>query len=102
MVTAYDRGNSRAKEALPPTDSLQYANDLFRRTGRDAVLILTDWKEFANIDLAAFEEGVKFPIVIDGRNLYHPQRCWSPDLRTSRGRPANYLAQEAKLRKAVV
>jgi UDPglucose 6-dehydrogenase len=105
MVTAYDPAAiGRAKEALPPTDSLQYANDLYSAAqGADAVLILTDWKEFANIDLARLKKAVKFPIVIDGRNLYHPQKMLESGFTyVSVGRPANYLAQEAKLRKAVV
>ena len=39
----------------------------------DAVLILTDWKEFAGLDLVRLNQAVRFPIVIDGRNLYDPR-----------------------------
>ena len=61
----------------------------------DAVLILTDWKEFANIDLAKLNRAVRFPIVIDGRNLYKPQTMADHGFTyVSVGRPANYLAQE--------
>jgi len=38
------------------------------------VLILTDWKEFAELDLARLNQAVRFPIVIDGRNLYKPRK----------------------------
>jgi UDPglucose 6-dehydrogenase len=53
-VTAYDpAAMERAKEALPPAANMKYADDLYQAAqDADAVLILTDWKEFAAIDLA--------------------------------------------------
>ena len=36
------------------------------------MLILTEWEEFAQLDLVKLNQVVKFPIVIDGRNLYNP------------------------------
>jgi UDPglucose 6-dehydrogenase len=38
----------------------------------DAVLILTEWEEFATLDLWRLRAELKYPIVIDGRNLYDP------------------------------
>ena len=38
----------------------------------DAVLILTDWPEFAKLDLTKLHAALRYPIVIDGRNLYDP------------------------------
>ena len=40
----------------------------------DAVLILNDWREFAELDLARLHYTLRYPIVIDGRNLYDPAR----------------------------
>jgi hypothetical protein len=37
-------------------------------------LILTEWKEFAQLDLAKLHAGLKYPIVLDGRNLYRPEQ----------------------------
>jgi len=37
-------------------------------------LILTDWKEFAELDLVRLNQLIRFPIVIDGRNLYAPEQ----------------------------
>ena len=42
-------------------------------TGADALLILTEWEEFANLDLLRLNQELKYPIVIDGRNLYDPE-----------------------------
>ena len=38
----------------------------------DALLILTDWKEFGQIDLTMLHDTMRYPIVIDGRNMYDP------------------------------
>jgi len=38
----------------------------------DALLILTEWEEFACLDLKRLHGEMKYPIVIDGRNLYDP------------------------------
>jgi UDPglucose 6-dehydrogenase len=65
---------SRAKEALPQK-GVTYANDPYdAATGSDALLILTEWKEFAQLDLAKLHAGLKYPIVLDGRNLYRPEQ----------------------------
>ena len=97
MVTAYDpAAMERAKEVLPPSENLRYAGDLYEAAkDADAVLILTDWKEFAAIDLARLNQAVRFPIVIDGRNLYKPQDMHDHGFTyVSVGRPASYHAQQ--------
>lgn len=38
----------------------------------DALLILTEWEEFGCLDLKRLHNELKYPIVIDGRNLYDP------------------------------
>lgn len=42
-------------------------------TDADALLILTDWEEFASLDLARLRSLLKYPIIVDGRNLYRPE-----------------------------
>jgi UDPglucose 6-dehydrogenase len=102
VVTAYDpAAMERAREAMPPADNLRYASDLYEAAkDADAVLILTDWKEFATIDMARLNRAVRFPIVIDGRNLYKPQDMESHGFTyVSVGRQASYQAQEGKPRR---
>jgi UDPglucose 6-dehydrogenase len=41
--------------------------------GCDALLIVTEWKEFRSPDFAAIRERLKQPLVFDGRNLYDPE-----------------------------
>ena len=104
-VTAYDPAAAeRAQAVLPPSDKMRYAANLYEAAvDADAVLILTDWKEFAEIDLVELNRAVRFPIVIDGRNLYKPQlmadHCFTY---VSIGRPANYNAQQGKPKKILL
>jgi UDPglucose 6-dehydrogenase len=102
LVTAYDPAAiERAREVMPPSDNLKYASDLYEAAkDADAVLILTDWKEFAAIDMARLNRAVRFPIIIDGRNLYKPQEMQSHGFTyVSVGRQASYQAQEGKPRR---
>jgi UDPglucose 6-dehydrogenase len=98
-VTAYDpTATERAQTVLHPSDKMHYASNLYEAAhDADAVLILTDWKEFAEIDLAELNRAVRFPIVIDGRNLYKPQQMADHGFTyVSIGRPANYNGQQGK------
>jgi UDPglucose 6-dehydrogenase len=39
----------------------------------EALVIATEWNEFANVDLAVVKEKMRTPIVFDGRNLLDPE-----------------------------
>ncbi len=71
-VCAYDpAAMERAKEVLK--SGVEFASDAYEAaTGADALLILTVWEEFASLDLERLRALVKYPIVLDGRNLYAP------------------------------
>jgi len=102
IVTAYDpAAMERAREVLPPDAHMKYTCDVYEAAqDADAVLILTDWPEFAAIDLARLNRALRFPIVIDGRNLYSPQEMHRNGFTyVSVGRQATYQAQEGKPRK---
>jgi UDPglucose 6-dehydrogenase len=104
-ITAYDpAAMERAKDILPPSDKMRYASGLYEAArDADAVLILTDWKEFAEIDLPELNRAVRFPIIIDGRNLYKPQHMADHGFTyVSIGRPANYGAQQGKPKKLLL
>jgi UDPglucose 6-dehydrogenase len=104
-VAAFDpAAMDRAKEVLPPSMKMSYAGDIYEAAqDADAVLILTDWKEFSAIDLVRLNKAVRFPIVIDGRNLYKPKDMLDHGFTyVSMGRPASYQAQQGKPRSLVV
>lgn len=100
-VAAYDHAAmERAKAVLSPSEKLSHATDIYEAAkDADALLILTDWSEFAAIDLVRLNQVIRFPIVIDGRNLYKPQQMLDHGFTyLSVGRPAIYEVQESKLR----
>lgn len=104
QVQAYDpAAMERAKGVLPPSDKMSYAANPYEAAeNADAVLILTEWGEFARLDLPRLNRLLKFPIVIDGRNLYRPQTMAEHGFTyVSMGRPANYEAQLGKPRKTL-
>jgi len=69
-ITAYDpAAMDQAKVVLG--DTITYAPDAYAAARKaDALLILTEWKEFATLDLVRLREVLNYPIVLDGRNLY--------------------------------
>jgi UDPglucose 6-dehydrogenase len=73
-IVAYDpAAMKRAQEELPPSAQMQYANSVDEAAqDADALLILTDWAEFAHLDLRKMHKTLRYPIVVDGRNLYDP------------------------------
>jgi UDPglucose 6-dehydrogenase len=42
--------------------------------GADALLILTEWREFRSPDFDELKAALRAPVVFDGRNLYDPRR----------------------------
>src|SRR5689334_13897953 len=70
QIAAYDpAATARAREVLNP--STEFVSDPYQAArDADALLILTEWEEFAVLDLDRIFKQLKYPIVIDGRNLY--------------------------------
>jgi UDPglucose 6-dehydrogenase len=41
--------------------------------GADALVVITEWKEFRNPDFDGITAALKVPVIFDGRNLYDPE-----------------------------
>lgn len=55
-------------------DSIAYANDPYDAAqNADALVVLTEWNEFKNIDMKKVKLLMKKPVVFDGRNIYKPE-----------------------------
>ena len=73
IVTYDPAAMDRAAEVL--NGSVTYAKSAYEAANRaDALLILTDWEEFSALDLDRVHAALRYPIVIDGRNLYDPEQ----------------------------
>ncbi|WP_348270203.1 UDP-glucose/GDP-mannose dehydrogenase family protein [Edaphobacter paludis] len=103
-VTAFDpAAMKRAQEALPASDRLRYAGSAYEAAeDADALLILTDWPEFASLDLEQLNKIMRYPIIIDGRNLYDPNVPAQHGFTyLSIGRPASYPVKQASVSSTV-
>ncbi len=78
-IDAYDpAAMERTAEVLPSSGSMHYVDDAYAAArGKDALLILTDWQEFAELDLDRLQQSLRYPIVLDGRNLFDPEHMAS-------------------------
>jgi UDPglucose 6-dehydrogenase len=57
-------------------------------TGADALILMTEWNEFRNLDFAKLKTIMRKPILIDLRNVYEPSRVTGFGFRhVSVGRP---------------
>ncbi|MCU1222956.1 MAG: nucleotide sugar dehydrogenase [Edaphobacter sp.] len=75
LIAAFDPAAiKRTEQILPAGPSLKYVGDSYAAADdADALLILTDWSEFGALDLKRLNQALRYPIVVDGRNLYDPQ-----------------------------
>ncbi len=75
LVTGYDpvamagaaRMNSDLHLAEDPYDLAE---------GADALVVCTEWNEFKQLDLARIKNSMLQPIMVDGRNMYEPDKMY--------------------------
>jgi UDPglucose 6-dehydrogenase len=72
-VAAYDpKGMDKAREVKAIAGAQLVSSALEAVAGAEALVIATEWSEFANVGLAVVKEKMTTPIVFDGRNLFDP------------------------------
>jgi UDPglucose 6-dehydrogenase len=70
-VRGYDPAAMAGTRALLP--ELEYPKDAYElAAGADALIVVTEWNEFRQLDLARIKASMRKPVVIDGRNIYVP------------------------------
>jgi len=86
-VQAYDpAAMARAKAELPALKTVPSAYDAAK--GADALVILTEWPEFQQLNFKRLKSALKTPILVDARNLYDPAKMRKLGFRySSLGRP---------------
>jgi UDPglucose 6-dehydrogenase len=79
VVSVYDpAAMERTKHALPPSRTLSYAKDAYEAArNADALLILTDWQEFAELDPNCDRWAESFRSRCDGPVGIHIRKCWA-------------------------
>src|SRR5712672_2305705 len=73
-VVAYDpKGMHKARSIKAIADAEFASSALEAVNDAEALIIATDWNEFANVDLGVLKDKMRTPIVFDGRNLLDPE-----------------------------
>lgn len=61
--------------ARPVLKDVRFCRDVYDTArGSDCLVILTEWNEFKEMDLKKIKKLLKQPIVVDGRNIYEPDK----------------------------
>ena len=75
ILRLYDpKAMENTKTILPEQPGkISYCKDAYEAAdGAHAVLILTEWDEFKNLDLVHLREMMELPVLLDGRNILDP------------------------------
>jgi UDPglucose 6-dehydrogenase len=65
---AMEEGSKLLRGAIPCADAYDAAH------GADALVLMTEWNLFRNLDLPKIKAGLRQPLFIDLRNVYDPER----------------------------
>lgn len=56
-------------------DRIEYSHNKYEiLANADALVVITDWNEYRNPDFDRIKSALNNPLVVDGRNLYKPER----------------------------
>ena len=71
-VRAYDPAAvERSRMLLPEVEYLKSAYEV--AAGADAIVLITEWNEFRQLDMARIKQLMRRPVIVDGRNIYDPE-----------------------------
>jgi len=72
ILNLYDpKATFNFKEIFPENQRIRYFNSAYEAAKNShAILILTEWDEFKNIDFDKLKSLVQIPIIVDGRNIF--------------------------------
>ncbi|TMD27206.1 MAG: UDP-glucose/GDP-mannose dehydrogenase family protein, partial [Chloroflexi bacterium] len=71
-VRAYDPAAvERARVLLPHVEYMKDAYEV--ASGADALVLVTEWNEFRQLDMARVRQLMRRPVLVDGRNIYDPE-----------------------------
>ena len=70
-VRAYDPAAVERSRVLLP--EVEYLRDAYAvAAGADALVLVTEWNEFRQLDMARIKQLMRKPVIVDGRNIYDP------------------------------
>jgi len=76
-ISVYDpKATEQAKEIyLKKYDNIRYYNNKYDpMNNADALILITEWKEFRSPDFYEMKKRLKNPVIFDGRNIYNSEK----------------------------
>lgn len=68
-IKAYDPVATPVAKTM--LNDVEYCRDAYQvAQDADAVIVVTDWNEFKQLDMLRVKSGMRSPIIVDGRNIY--------------------------------
>ncbi len=85
-IRAHDpKASAEVRRVVPEGENFEIVDDPYlAATGADALVLLTEWKQYWAPDFNRLLRAMKQPVIVDGRNI------WSPEI--VRGRGFTYYA----------
>lgn len=78
VVKAFDPIAMDNAKKLPEFKGLEFCkNEMDVVKGVDVLVVMTEWNEFRQIDLEDLKKHMKQPNIVDGRNIYDPEKAKS-------------------------
>lgn len=75
VVTAHDPKSLDKARRLPELSGVTLHESPYEvGRGADALVVVTEWAEFRALDLPTLRDGMRRPVLIDGRNIFDPLR----------------------------
>ncbi len=72
-IVAYDPVAIENAKKILPKDIVFSSSSYEAVRDADAVVVLTEWNEFRQLDMVRLAKGLKDRVLFDGRNIYDPQ-----------------------------
>jgi UDPglucose 6-dehydrogenase len=80
-ITAFDPAAMERAATLSNLQNLSFASSAYEAcSGADALLVLTEWREFSELDLSRIKDLLRLPILLDGKNIFDPAQALAAGL----------------------
>jgi len=74
-IKAYDPQAMGKAKSLPEFKGVKFCRDSYDAIkNADCAVIVTEWNEFKELDLPKIKKLLRQPVIIDGRNIYEPEK----------------------------
>jgi UDPglucose 6-dehydrogenase len=95
-VRGYDPVSMEVAQSLMPAVEL-FPDPYALAEGCDALVVVTEWNEFQQLDLSRIRSLMAQPVILDGRNIYDPHQMEQLGFRyRGMGRGYNGMLQESR------